>query len=200
MGGRDSGCPRTGPAAFPYMGDFSLTSWNAQALMATEPRRRKAKWGHCLHLLGRSDVMVLQETHSTRANTARLILPHSHRFWWSHGTQQTAGIAIGVATTLLNKFGQPTMGRPGEWTDIVAGRAAMLRLEGPQGAFDLIVVYLHTGKARKDRDRIRRAIYPHLRKPAEALTVIVGDWNFVTMKTDRMGLEDAGWTDAQDAE
>ena len=177
-----------------------MTSWNAQALMATEPRRRKVKWEHCRRLIGGSDIIALQETHSTPANTARLILPDSHLFWWSHDTQQTAGIAVGVATTLLKKFCQPTSGRPGDWIEIVAGRAAMLRMEGPQGALDLIVIYLHTGSARRERDGIRRAIYPHLRTPAEALTVIIGDWNFVTSRTERLGLVDSNWTEAQDGE
>ena len=62
--------------------------------MAIEPRRRKAKWAHCHHLIGGSEIIALQETHSTTANTARLILPRSHTFWWSHDTQQTAGIAV----------------------------------------------------------------------------------------------------------
>ena len=168
--------------------------------MATEPRRRRAKWTHCYHLLGRSDILALQETHSTPANTARLLLPHTHAFWWSHDTQHTGGVAVGVSKSFLARFGQGVPGQGAEWVEIAPGRVAILRLEGPRGRLDMVVLYLHTGNARKDRDSLRHQLLPHLRPPNEVLTLIIGDWNFVTTQTDRMGFAEAKWTDGTDGD
>ena len=71
------------------MGDLQLCSWNAQALMATHKAKRNAKWRQCWKLLQKHDILAMQETHSTAANTTRLLLAPGTNFWWSHETQHT---------------------------------------------------------------------------------------------------------------
>ena len=81
-----------------------------------------------------------------------------------------------------------------DWIEASAGRAAALRLSGPQGNLDIITVYLHTGPAKAERDQIRAAMGRIIRPPDEALTVTIGDWNFVRVENDRAQLVEQAWS------
>ena len=85
-----------------------------------------------------------------------------------------------------------------EWIEVVAGRAAILRLDGPLGSLDLVTVYMHTGQASDSRAEVRDAIARALRPPSRALTILIGDWNFVRESRDRMNLEAGNWAGQQD--
>ena len=65
------------------------------------------------------------------------------------------------------------------WIEVVPGRAAVLRLAGEAGNLDIVTVYLPTGAARDQRRDVMAALMHHLRPSEEALTVLLGDWNFV---------------------
>ena len=56
---------------------------------------------------------------------------------------------------------------------------------------DIVTLYLPTGSARSERDQVRDRLLRHLRPSDRTLTIIIGDWNFVTTRTDRMNLTDA---------
>ena len=43
--------------------------------MATHKAKRSAKWKQCWKLLMKHDILAMQETHSTAANTTRILLP-----------------------------------------------------------------------------------------------------------------------------
>ena len=107
---------------------------------------------------------------------------------------------MGVSKSFLARFGLTNSDQGAEWIEVSPGRAAILRLEGPRGRLELVVLYLPTGNARKDRDSLRHTLFPHLCPPNEALTIIIGDWNFVTTQTDRLGFADAKWTDGTDGD
>ena len=114
------------------MGDMQICSWNAQALMATHKEKSRAKWAHCWRLLQRYDILALQETHSTIANTTRVITPPGRQIWWSHETQHTGGVGLIITQTFLRNFQSNYDGTIGDWLEVVPGRAAILRLEGPK--------------------------------------------------------------------
>ena len=178
----------------PFVGDLRIGSWNAQALLARHKAKRAAKWDQCWKLLKNCDILALQETHSTVANTTRATLSRTSQFWWSHETQHTGGVGIAASTTFLANFRKNTDGSVGEWIEVTPGRAAILRLEGPKGDMDIATIYMPTGSARRERDAIRDSMARHIRTADQALTILVGDWNFVEQQTDRMGLTEAQWT------
>ena len=182
-------------SAFPFTGSCCLRSWNAQALLAADPKRRRLKWTHCRGLLRGADALAIQETHGTPEGVAMSRGFPEARIWWSHETQAIGGIALAIRSTFLDQFWEPA----GEsLLEVVPGRAAILRLDGPSGSIDIGVVYLPTGAAKGDRDRIQTALAKALRPAQRALTVLVGDWNFVRETEDRMNLADAGWTGQAD--
>ena len=185
----------------PFMGDIQLCSWNTQALMANLPIRRKAKWKQCWSLIQKYDLLAMQETHSTNANTNRILSSTpGTSFWWSHETQHTGGVGIAASTSFLRQFRTNADGTYGEWIEIAPGRAALLRLEGPRGDLDIATIYLPTGNARRERDIIRDKIARYIRPPEQALTILVGDWNFVETHTDRLAFTEATWTATPDSD
>ena len=98
---------------------------------------------------------------------------------------------MGVSTPFLRNFQRNADGTIGDWVEAILGRAAILRLEGTHGSVDIVTVYMPTGGARKERDGIRDRLLRFLRPPSSTLTILIGDWNFVTARTDRLGLTDA---------
>ena len=182
-------------SAFPFTGSCCLRSWNAQALLAADPKRRRLKWTHCRGLLRGADALAIQETHGTPEGVAMSRGFPEARIWWSHETQAIGGIALAIRSTFLDQFWEPA----GEsLLEVVPGRAAILRLDGPSGSIDIGVVYLPTGAAKGDRDRIQTALAKALRPARRTLTVLIGDRNFVREADDRMNFVHAGWVGQAD--
>eukprot|EP00959_Pyramimonas_sp_CCMP1952_P079193 1655219-Pyramimonas_sp.AAC.1 len=69
--------------------------------------------------------------------------PRGCRAWFSPGTSRQAGVGIVVQHQFLQLF-DPALTR---WEELVPGRAAVLRLAGPQGSLDLYTVYFSTSSA-----------------------------------------------------
>lgn len=82
----------------------------------------------------------------------------------------------------------------GDLLEPVEGPVAILRLVGPDCALDLVNVYMPTGDAEPERSRIRDSIRTHLRPQDEALTVIIGDWNFARDRDGIFNADLAEWT------
>ena len=182
----------------PYTGPLRGCSWNAQALFARKTRQHKAKSGHAIRLMGQHDFLAIQETHSD-VGRARMLRcgPDVTTFWSHNGSNHTAGVALWLRSSFLQQF-DPI--QPDSWQEHVPGRAASLHLQGPQGALHIYTVYMPSGHQRAERDAIIRALLPTLRPQTEALTLLLGDWNFTADPTDRFCRGTAEWTGAVDSE
>ena len=134
--------------------------------------------------------------------------------WWSHGTAARAGIGLLVKNKFLAHFDQSLT----QWIEVVPGRAAILRLKGPQGALDIHAVYFATGKStilqtvtesdqsqsehsniRRQRQSMRCRMANHCLPQNTCLTVMAGDFNWVTMPQDRVSLTSAQFSTTDDS-
>ena len=182
----------------PYTGPLRGCSWNAQALFARRTRQHKAKSGHAIRLMGQHDFLAIQETHSD-VGRARMLRcgPDVTTFWSHNDSNHTAGVALWLRNSFLQQF-DPV--QPDSWQEHVPGRVASLYLKGPQGAIHIYTVYMPSGHQRAERDTIVRALLPTFRPQTEALTLLLGDWNFTADPTDRFCRSTANWTGAVDNE
>ena len=107
-----------------------------------------------MQLLLKADAVAVQETHSTPGVVGMASSAQNTRAWWSHEGQSTGGVGILVRKGFLEHFVEDRI----EWVEVVPGRAAILRLDGPEGSLDICTVYLPTGDARAQRRRISIAL------------------------------------------
>ena len=172
-------------------------TWNSQALFARDISRHELKTNKILHLLSTHDVFALQETRSTEGKARAWTGDQGTTSFWSHNrTARTAGVALLVRTAFLQQFFPIT---EHSWQELIPGRAAVLRLDGPQGSLDLFTVYMHTGRQTEARAQVTRALATAMRPQSQVLSIMMGDWNFVVDTTDRFEGEEARWTGRQDA-
>ena len=78
------------------------------------------------------------------------------------------------------------------WEEVEQGRVCVLRLRGPSGALDIFVIYHHTGnsvEAKQAREGARALLASRIRPQREALSVLMGDFNYVPDKRDRFSKE-----------
>ena len=171
----------------PFTGGFQARYWNAQAFFAAKASRHGAKRNYAYHLARGADILGLGETHGKAGYELTLRQPRELDSWWSHGAVE-AGVGLIVKKTFLQQFTAI------EWVDSIAeGAAAMLRLEGPHGALDVVVLYLKTGccaEARRERARVAESLARLIRPANRALTLTIGDWNFVREGDDRTNLQE----------
>ena len=76
-----------------------------------------------------------------------------------------------------------------DWEVIVPGWIGKLSLKGPNGALDLIIVYLPSGsdaEKKKLRMQYMEALGRKILPKNEVLTLMMGDFNFVTRTEDRI--------------
>ena len=190
-----------------FRGDLSVITWNAQAFFAADPLKHAAKEKYLLSLLGRADVVIITEAHGTQSGNRAWRPPHGCKAWWSAGpTTGHAGVGVVAKDVFLQKFDRtPT------WSVIWPGRAARLSLSGPEGSVDILAVYSHTGSQVTEHDlfgvadTVRPscvsfpALRAHLRcrlanaiaPKGSVLTVLGGDFNWVTAEGDRISLSTA---------
>jgi hypothetical protein len=116
----------------------------------------------CNKLLRQANVLAVQETHSTFGSAAakKPLSGTRHRF--SREGQTTAGVGLVIQIAFLSKFREV---KDDDWVEVVPGRAAILQLDGPEGSLDLVVIYLHTGEARQQRNEVRTRLARALRPP-----------------------------------
>ena len=110
------------------------------------------------------------------------------RPFWSHGGNRRAGVGILVSLDLLKKFSLS----PLCWVQINEGEAAILRLQGDEGNLDICCTYFPTGNQGNDdsslfqlRSDLRTNIAANIGNPEEALSLVAGDFNYVTDREDR---------------
>ena len=171
----------------PYIGDWAISSWNAQGLLASSIERQQQKLWRARCLAATQDIVVLQETHGNKGKcrglrTAKGLMP-----FWSNGPGGEAGVGAWVKEEFLRKFDSGGGGH--RWIpDVVPGRAAILRCWSSEGKLQIGMVYLHTGHSggRAERLDTLQRLVAELEAWGRALTIITGDFNFVVDKMDRI--------------
>ena len=198
-----------------YKGDVSVVTWNAGAFFTTDPARFDAKVAYTRKLLDRADVLLITEGHGTDGGNKVWPPPFGCTTWWTAGpTAAHAGVGIIAKNSFLQNFESSP-----SWTVIWPGRAARLSLRGPSGSLDLLVVYFHTGAEVTELDlygaypshRPHCTSFPKLREhmrcrvgqaiapQTSVLTIMAGDFNWVTADADRRALTTMDTSGSRDA-
>ena len=142
------------------------------------------------------DFLAASDTHSNLGKIRAFTIPPELKAFWSHGTNYQAGIGLMLKNEFLDKF-NPCL--PKDWQEIEPGRSAILHLKGPQGAMDIAVIYWATGEGSKaSRKRSREALAGQIAPANKVLTVLAGDFNYVTDRSDRICAKTAALTAAGD--
>ena len=138
------------------------------------------------YLLERHSFGALQETHGTEGRALGLTW-NGVETLWSHHNAVHGGIALAVNHSFLKKFSN------GTWTEVEEGRIGVLQLNGPFGALDVWVVYLHATSI-EERNNSMQKISAMVRPRHQALTVLTGDFNFTEHLHDRWCKEKSAFT------
>ena len=146
-------------------------------------------------LLASHDFVLLQETHSTIGGEKAFRPPQGTRGWWSHESHSTGGVGIMLQERFLEQF-NPV--QPSAWIQVVPGRVAVLRLDGPNGSLDIYCVYFHTGANIHGRSHLRARLAASIRPAATTLSLIAGDFNYVTCHDDRFAAPTCSWSGRHD--
>ena len=200
-----------------YAGDFSVVTWNSQALFSADQGKHRSRARYLGQLMGSHDVGFWTETHGTKDGNSAWRGVLGCKSWWSPGpTTGVAGVGITVREQFLHRFTSV------RWEVVLPGRSAILHLAGPDGSLDLVVVYFHTGAdlhpqdvldaglhrvarppgAPDLREALRHRLATRLRCRDEVLTVIAGDFNYVSHPDDRFCVSSGrptGFKDSREA-
>jgi len=199
-----------------YKGDIAAIAWNSQALFAADCSRHQAKSAYVHKLMAKADVGLFSEVHGTEESNSVWHAPHGTTAWWSQGpTRGHAGLGIVVKNAFLAKFNPNP-----QFIHLWRGRAALLRLDGPEGSLDIVAAYFHTGSSDRltehdlhglspaerqhvhsypaSRRSLRCRIARGLRSQQVALTLLGGDFNYVTSPEERVSLTTAEATGRRD--
>ena len=172
----------------PFIGDYRGVTWNSQALFAALVTLQAPKQNFLVNLISSHDFAMLQETHSTPGAVVTWSPPAGTRYFASHGTSAVAGVGILLTDRFLRNFDplpEEAHITSTHWEEIEPGRAACLHLTGPEGSLDLLVCYMHTGQARRERSLLRSRIARTLRPATSVLTIMAGDFNYAARTCDR---------------
>ena len=153
-----------------------------------------------LSLIDAHDFVCFQETHGQEGSTSALALPAGHVAFWNNGSTHQAGIGVVVKHAFLKQFN--TINPDQDWIILIPGRLATLRLHGPHGNLDITCAYFDA----TSHDARRSAIHvlsQSLRGRSVALSIVMGDFNFVMDRKDRWSSLGGDWAangDLQEAE
>ncbi len=92
--------------------------------------------------------------------------------------------------------------RTDSWQVLEEGRIGRLILDGPKGALHIYICYLQSGGTKDNRDARLRSIEilsHHLEDRSKALSICIGDWNFVELDCDRYCLQECKYTGHKDS-
>ena len=83
------------------------------------------------------------------------------------------------------------------------GHLAMLTLRGPAGTLEVWCAYYPTGgghaEAKEKRQQLTTTIARNCHPPSRALSILAGDWNFVSAADERLSIQSHAWTGDRDA-
>ena len=201
--------PKTGPHLAlppfrgPYAGDYNGSMWNAQGYWAADPDQQHHKRRHATKIMETRDFLGLNETHGSEGKIVGADMGQGSRSFWSHGTHHEAGVGLLISDDFLRKFNP---GVDEDWTEIIPGRIARLRLNGPLGSLDIYTAYLKAGSnqdARQERQVAARLLAHSMAPQKDRLSLVLGDFNYVTASEDRYtkgSLNYSGGPDAKETE
>ena len=188
----------------PYSGNYSGGLWNAQGLFHSEPRQFYKKRDFLFKHLRGKDFWLVSELHGDAGMSEAFqerLGREGYRGFWSHYNRRRAGVGIIVKKSFLDKFKR----KPPEWIPVVAGEVGCLRLFGEEGDLDIYSIYLPTGNQAVEgaslsslRDHVRTHIGSTLRPYNQALSILGGDFNYVTDPEDRYSKETMSWSGGKD--
>ena len=154
--------------------------------MAAKPEVQARKCDYTWPLINSHDFGILEEVHGTPGKEDSFHVPSGCVALWSHMSAARAGVGIVLQQSFLNRFA-PT--KAGDFLEIEPGRIARLTLRGPEGELDIYAIYLSTGfspsEDLKQRQHSIALLQKFMRNRDSVLSILAGDWNFVTSKHDR---------------
>jgi exonuclease III len=176
-------------ATCPFFQDYHGAWWNVQALFASDPMLQHHKQSHAWKILNKVNFMGFAETHSTDGHARACSLPQNTKFFWSHGpSRHQAGVGLAIKHDFLQNFNPA---RDDDWDEIELRRVARLPLRGPNGSLDLYVCYFPTGTLTEEqahKTALINNLQAGIRSHHNTLSILMGDWNFVMKKSDRLCL------------
>ena len=168
-----------------FRGDWTISAYNAQGLLASNVTRQQAKMRKARRLAITQDVLVLEESHGNEGKCKAARLPKGYVGFWCNGDDGEAGVCAWVKQEFIDKnFGAGGF----DMFTVVAGRAAVLRGWGAEGRIQVGIVYLPTGNSggRKERCDVMRKLMTEMGKWDQALNIVLGDFNYVSDSMDRI--------------
>ena len=190
------------PTTFAYTGNYRGALWNAQGLFASKACQQQKKFGELIRLMIGRDFIFISEAHSNaeKAKVKKRYLQQAGLVaFWSHGTNARAGIGIVVRQTFLDQFDKNPA-----WDQVSKGEAGILRLKGPNGNLDLASCYFPTGNEAEEaslpllRIALQQKVFDSIRDQKSVLTLLGGDFNYVTTNEDRWSKEAGKWSGDKD--
>ena len=137
------GAPQFSEHRHPYMGNFSIVSWNAAGLFCQDLDRYQRKLNYIVELVLKYDIVFIQETHDevfddglARHDHLGSLVDHHARLYFSADSSRTGGILTIISHEFLDKFRQTQL------VDIVRGRIRHVCLRGDRG--DISFTNLHS--------------------------------------------------------
>ena len=79
------------------------------------------------------------DTHGNRLEGDGFTPPEGTEAWFSEGTAQRGGVGVVAKKKFLKRFSYI------DWEEVAEGRAAVLHLDGKEGALDIWATYFPTG-------------------------------------------------------
>ena len=154
-----------------------------------------------LKLCNNTDILCMQETHTTDTSVKAWKPPEDFTPFWSHDTRQRAGVVTLIRNDFLKTF-NPILTK--DIHHIEQGRLLGINLQHPtMGNLYVVNAYLQSGGDRhKERiqaiEKLATIIPAHIKQT----TILTGDFNFVEHKEDRLCLvktEHTGHSDSNEA-
>ena len=169
----------------PYQGPYRITTWNAQGFLAHDPIAQQMRRTHMMKLCRNTDILCMQETHSTRTAADAWEPPEGFTAFWSHESNQKAGIVTLIKTDFRKTF-NPVMEK--DIDHVIEGRVMGINLHHPtMGNLYVANLYLQSGSdPDKDRQHAIRQLAKQIPHHHKQTTILTGDFNFVESKEDRL--------------
>ena len=167
--------------------------------MAAKVGAQTQKGDYLCRLILAHDFGMVYETHGTTGKSSAYSTPPDCTAFWCHFDAQRAGVGLLVHKDFLARFAAV---RDTDWVQVEKGRLACLHLRGPEGNLDLWAAYLPTGDTplndKTARDHTRHLLKMKLAPTNTTLSVVAGDWNYVTHHKDRWCNTQKDWTGRKD--
>lgn len=182
----------------PYNDNYRGSTWNAEGLICNNTHQQQQKTWKLKQLAQSHDFTIITETHGTTGKATAFRLPHETTAFWTHKHNASAGLLCMVSNSFLQRFEHPP-----DWHIYEPGHLAKLHLSGTKGDLHIWCIYLPSGAGRAGgmnaRSPLIRTMAINTPSPQHGLTIMAGDWNFVTHHHDRLCLNSNNYTGERDS-